>query len=806
MADDEDVVEESSSQITDEWGHNNIVQVSNPYENPSAAKPIPTEINLRNANLCDDGSWALFGGVRVNSTIEVLDLSNNNISDDGLMAVASGCKALLHLRHLKLNGNGFTFDGCKYLEPVIRNSNKLVTLELSNNKLGDDGAELIGKCLEHHPSMTELYMDSNYINYDGCNSLGTSLHLVRHLTVLSLAGNIIREPAAERLCYHLRVNGAITTVNVSKNPLGPDGVARFGELMFETGNITSLDISSTQMMLKQKKSGLVSLCEGIRKNRSIGVLKLKNNGITNDNILELAFALHQNRVITVLDLEFNQLATQWFQPDTYLKTKLLARMPTITTTLDRNNTIQSNPETYARYIHQPKEWDDNPEGQWNDKRKWRVKKTKGILDKNTVTLDGGIEVERKRLEEEYIRAELFKYSVTIVSFLNGEEGSQLIKNIAKVMKQYVRALSLDHDKQPEWVAKSHLAIINSLLTYHIPEIDGPVENTVLVEGESGSRVTVTPPPVFEQLIQSVSKNRLKPLFDTLGIYISDEDLDVFQNELVFSGVPDSLTIRKLVKLIKSRSQDYIAETGKFHRASAITKQMLRPPLEAAKHLLYEQGLRKKRLDLRSKYRSTPLQEPRFLCVQCGRRFVSEKQLRLHDDKKKKEHSRLALMEDLFASQCHVIQRAKFLLTGVIFPAYYELNNTLLLPRYYCPQVFDTWGEDARPVAVIEPDMTYQVVDMMGIWLQVSYGGKLGWTQYIHGSTEILKPVFRDVKGFWDNLETFSTSLFYQVSDLLPEHVEIKVRVKPHMKARVIASLERGMVVRCGAELNGWLQV
>jgi SH3-like domain-containing protein len=45
-----------------------------------------------------------------------------------------------------------------------------------------------------------------------------------------------------------------------------------------------------------------------------------------------------------------------------------------------------------------------------------------------------------------------------------------------------------------------------------------------------------------------------------------------------------------------------------------------------------------------------------------------------------------------------------------------------------------------------------------------------------------------------------------VSDLLPGHVEIKVRVKPHMKARVIASLERGMVVRCGASLDGWLQV
>ena len=94
VADDKDCVEETSSQIKDEWGHNNIIQVLNPFENPLDSKPIPSEINLRNGNLCDDGSWALFNGVTANSNIEILDLSANNISDDGLKAIAEGCKSL----------------------------------------------------------------------------------------------------------------------------------------------------------------------------------------------------------------------------------------------------------------------------------------------------------------------------------------------------------------------------------------------------------------------------------------------------------------------------------------------------------------------------------------------------------------------------------------------------------------------------------------------------------------------------------------------------------------------------------------
>ena len=699
-------------------GHNNIVQVTNPFDSPTEGQPISSEINLRNSNLCDDGSWALFGGIQLNSTIEILDLSNNNISDDGMMAIAEGCKSLLLLQELRLNGNGFTFEGCKHLEPVIRKSTTLTTLELSNNRLGDDGAECVGHFLEHHPTVTALYLDSNYINYDGCNFLGTSLHSMRNLKILSLAGNIIRTPAAERLSYHMRVNGSVTALNLSKNPLGPDGVACIGELMFETGSLRSIDLSSTQMMLQEKKTGLNALCDGIRKNRSVAVLKLKNNAISNDNILDIAYALHQNRMLTEVELEFNHLATQWFLPDTYLKTKLLAKMPTIRTTLDRNRSVQGNPEVYGRFAFHPKEWPEDPNGEWNDKRKWKVDKKVGKKEKNNIVLDSGIEGERCRLEDDFIRAELFKYSVTMGSFLRSEEGLRLIRHIAKVMKQYFRALAMEHDEQPDWMADSHIANITALLTYHIPEVDPPEEGKVLVEGENGVELYVTPPLVSEELIQYVSKDRLRPLLSLLGISISDDDLATFQNEMQFSSISDSVAIRKLCKKIRNRSCEFIAQSGKLQRVSTITKQMLRPPMEAATHLLYTHGLRYKRIQIRNKYRATPLQEPRFLCVQCGRRFESDRLLRHHDEKKKKEHARLDLMEELFISQTHVIRQAKFLLTGLFFPAYYELNKTMLLPRYYCPQVFDTWGEDARPVAVIEPDMTYQVVDMMGNWLQV----------------------------------------------------------------------------------------
>ena len=83
------------------------------------------------------------------------------------------------------------------------------------------------------------------------------------------------------------------------------------------------------MMLSEKKTGLTSICNAIRKNRSLSTLIMKNNQLNTDNCMHIAYALHQNRYITELDLQFNKIAAQWFLKDTFLKTKLLAKMPTI---------------------------------------------------------------------------------------------------------------------------------------------------------------------------------------------------------------------------------------------------------------------------------------------------------------------------------------------------------------------------------------------------------------------------------------------------------------------------------------------
>jgi hypothetical protein len=46
----------------------------------------------------------------------------------------------------------------------------------------------------------------------------------------------------------------------------------------------------------------------------------------------------------------------------------------------------------------------------------------------------------------------------------------------------------------------------------------------------------------------------------------------------------------------------------------------------------------------------------------------------------------------------------------------------------------------------------------------------------------------------------------QVSDVLPDHIEIKVRQRPDKDAVVCGALEKGMVVTCEAQKGNWLQI
>ena len=699
---------------------NNTLLVVNPLEQARAIT-LPRSINLRNAYLYDDGAAALARCMQKNSHIECLDLSYNNISDDGMMGVAEACALLLKLKYLKLNGNGFSIDGCRYLSEVYTGSDYLEVLELSNNRIADDGAEIIAKSIEKHKRLTVLNLDSNFIGDDGATCLGVSLQFNQTLKVLTLAGNRIRTAGCERLCFFLRNNGSLKELNIADNPLGPDGVRHVGDMILYAENIEVLDISHTQMVLGQASNGLMAVTTSLRRNRGIKVLKMKGNHLNNDAALEIAYAMSGNRTVTELDISNNPIVDQWFQSNTYLKTKLLAKMPTIQTSIDRNLRIHNDPELHARWSVRPKEHDANPSGQWTKRRKWKPDKVKAGKE-DTADVSAG-EEERKAAEETFIVEELYKSAVSITEFLDSKEGAAFIKCVANLIVQYARSLSGQREKMPEWLEEVHLALISAFLVECQKDCDisnAPIDDTkklapILEDKDANKKLLVIePPPLHEEYVQFVSARCVAIFFMKIAMTVDEEKLQTIVDACRIPGEGNMIGIRKFYKYFVKNVED-IVSTG---INGSLSRLMMRSPLSVARNFIYVNCVNTKRHELRKQYRSQPGKRPLRICNICGKRFATDKSERKHLERIKKEHLKTACMEELWLSQNCLLRRAKYLQSGCYFPAYYELGDTILLPRYYCPQIFDRWGDEGRPIGVVEPHLTYRTEDMLGNWIQV----------------------------------------------------------------------------------------
>jgi Ran GTPase-activating protein (RanGAP) involved in mRNA processing and transport len=978
LADGVETIDPTASSMKSSDGVlNNVILVLNPYQRERRVKELlPSHLNIRNSYLYADGAWALADSIQQsNSHLVSFDVSHNHLSDEGMMAIAHACTHLPNLHTLLLNNNSFTFDGVRYLTAVYQipsssspSTLALAHLELCNNRIGNDGAELLGQLLTHHPSLKEVYLDCNFISDDGAIALGHALEANNTLMKLSLAGNQIRSVGIERFCSSLRLNGSLRELNLSQNPLGPEGGKHVGHLLIFNNTLRTLHLSFIQLILNKQQQGLLSLTEGIKRNKGLFSLTLKGNSLDNDHALEIAFGLSNNHTLRSMDLDDNPITSQWFESNSFLKTKLLAKMPTIQTSLERNQRLLEDPILMKRFVPRDEEMDSEHEGQWNRRRIWRVGKRKGgghaasegegsvgapseSVGAPSQTTGGGggkkgddgkkkrsgatVEEEEKRMkaEETYIAENLYKYAMTLTVFLNSPDGKITIKYLSRVIEKYFHQLALPADER-EAVTRTgaaaaaaasssprietsvvHIGIMTEFLLLcqeevrekerqrsaqlqlQIQQQQSQSSSALITEQKEGKKelgkrskskrkstpqiisstsglatavmsprelkrqesaalpnqfrtpeeeallTTVVPPAVEEELQQTVSVDALDLFCQKLHITLVESDREeMIQNcqaqrpstpstshvrpstpsgrhhdptppttPTGFGGrgggtPPEAISIQRFSRYLLAHLSTFFPQT-RFR--SLLHSFFQFSPLSLASQLLYHHHINEKRLFYRQQYRHDPTKVPLHYCQVCGKRFVSQRNYKRHEEKSKKEHQKLFQMEAIWLSEDALINMAKRKQVGVQFPAYYLLEDTRFMPKYFTPQVFDEIGEEGRPIGVIEPDLTYRVNDLLGVWIQIKYDRGVGWTRYRVGALTVMAPCMSHVKGFWDNIENYAKPVFFvvrgseqlgsscssvslsvclslslslKVSDVLPDGVQIKVRQKPDMEA------------------------
>lgn len=304
--------------------------------------------------------------------------------------------------------------------------------------------------------------------------------------------------------------------------------------------------------------------------------------------------------------------------------------------------------------------------------------------------------------------------------------------------------------------------------------------------------------------------KLEHLCQMMGLPLPKEDVQSAVDETLVPKV-FQIGFRKFANYLVQNGKR-LALTNKFRRRRIIYDLNLRPPLLEAKTIIMQFEQRRMRAAIIEDFRSQPGKEPLYCCHFCKVRFASLKKFERHKEKNGgSDHKRL-LQEQLIEKDQHsFLDKAKLMMMGCRFPAFFELVDEKDMPPLYFPQIFDNMGFEGRPIGVIEANCTVRVQDVLGDFLQVAYENTLGWALWRVGwhGTIVMRQACMRVQFFsWQDLHVlpWGTSAYYKVSDNIPEKTELKVRLMPLLASEAVGVLQQNQVVEVGAVFGNWIQI
>ena len=88
-------------------------------------------------NITSDEAKMIGEAIKVNKTLQKLDINNNSISDDGAAAISDGLKCNISLQELYMSNNMITSEGAKMIGEAIKVNTTLHTLNLRQYNIND---------------------------------------------------------------------------------------------------------------------------------------------------------------------------------------------------------------------------------------------------------------------------------------------------------------------------------------------------------------------------------------------------------------------------------------------------------------------------------------------------------------------------------------------------------------------------------------------------------------------------------------------------------------------------------------------
>ena len=142
-----------------------------------------------NNKVTNEGAKMISEAIKMNKTLQKLQITHNSISDDGAAAISDGLKCNSSLQELNMSFNKITNEGAKMISEAIKMNNTLQKLQITHNSISDDGVAAISDGLKCNSSLQELNMSFNKITNEGAKLIAEAIKVNTTLHTLHLWGN-----------------------------------------------------------------------------------------------------------------------------------------------------------------------------------------------------------------------------------------------------------------------------------------------------------------------------------------------------------------------------------------------------------------------------------------------------------------------------------------------------------------------------------------------------------------------------------------------------------------------------------------
>uniref|UniRef100_A0A4W3JNN1 Leucine rich repeat containing 45 n=1 Tax=Callorhinchus milii TaxID=7868 RepID=A0A4W3JNN1_CALMI len=153
--------------------------------------------------------------------------------------------------------------------------------------------------------MPRLDLATQSLSVDTCAVLGKVLLNDGVFTEIMLCDCMLNEEGAKLLLRGLCSNSTVKTLDIKGNNLRAAGAEALGKLLRHNKSLKSLILEWNALGMWEE--GFSIFCEGVRANKVLQRLDLRNNQINHQGAGELALALKNNDTLEELDLRWNNI-------------------------------------------------------------------------------------------------------------------------------------------------------------------------------------------------------------------------------------------------------------------------------------------------------------------------------------------------------------------------------------------------------------------------------------------------------------------------------------------------------------------